>query len=120
MSALLAPASLRALGLVTATTVVVGLVALDADTAVRAPLALAWILVAPGLALTPLLGLRDGLAELVLAVAVSVALATVVATFAVYVGAWSPGGVLAVLGAVTLGGAVAQLWEPPRARGERA
>ena len=73
------------------------------------PLVALWFLaVCPGMALVRLLGLRDLLAELVLAVAVSLSLETIVATALVYAGSWSPQTTLDVFAGIALAGAAAQ------------
>ena len=56
----------------------------------RVTLVFAFMLVCPGMAYIRLLRLRDPLVELVLAVALSLALDTLVAMVLLYVGPWSP------------------------------
>ena len=74
------------------------------------PLVAAWfLLTAPGLALAPLLRLRDAWGELALVLSLSVALDIVVATALMYAGAWSPALIVSVLAAVSLVGAALQL-----------
>jgi hypothetical protein len=75
---------------------------------VRAPLVLAFVLLGPGMAYIPLLGLGDLLAELTLGLAVSLALDLAVAATMLYAGAWSPRTSLFVLGVVALGGVALQ------------
>jgi hypothetical protein len=69
---------------------------------VRLPVTVAWLLFAPGLAIVPLLRVADGLLALVVAIAASVALETVVATTLVYGGLWSPALAFAIVLAVTV------------------
>jgi hypothetical protein len=77
------------------------LVALDVASPVRAPITLTFSLLGPGWAIVQPLRLQDPLQELVLAVAVSMALVGVVAGASVYLGRWSPGLVLAILVVIT-------------------
>jgi len=60
------------------------------------------------MALVRLLRLRDSVSELVLAVAVSLSLETVVAAIALYGGHWSPALVLDVVAGIALAGAGAE------------
>ena len=75
---------------------------------VRAPLVLAFLLLGPGMAYVPLLGLGDALAELTLGLAVSLALDLAVAAAMLYTGAWSPRTSLLVLAGIALAGAALQ------------
>ena len=73
------------------------------------PLVALWFLaVCPGMALVRLLGLRDLLSELVLAIAVSLSLETIVASIMIYAGRWSPQLSLDVFVGIALVGAGAQ------------
>jgi hypothetical protein len=74
----------------------------------RAPVVLAFLALGPGMAFVPLLGLRDPVAVLTLALGLSLALDLVVAATMLYAGAWSPPASLAVLAAIALGGAALQ------------
>jgi competence ComEA-like helix-hairpin-helix protein len=66
----------------------------------------AWFALAiPGGALIPLLGLRDGVAEVTLAIALSLAIDVVVACTMLYSGVWSPPAGVVVLAIVALAGA---------------
>jgi hypothetical protein len=80
-----------------------------APVAVRAPLVLAFALIGPGAALVPLLGLRDPLGELTLAIGLSLSLDVGVGLAMVYASAWAPAAGLAILIWLTLAGAAAQL-----------
>ncbi len=91
--------------------------------AFTAPAVLWFVLVCPGMALVHVLRLRDPVAELSLAVALSLALDTLVASAFLYAGRWSPDGTLTVLIAIAAVGAGADLiasgrWlrEAPEAR----
>jgi hypothetical protein len=77
------------------------LVALDVASPVRAPITLAFSLLGPGWAIVQPLRLQDPLQELVLSVAVSMALVGLVAGASVYLDRWSPGLVLAILVVIT-------------------
>ena len=70
--------------------------------ALRGPVVLAFLLVGPGMALVHPLRLRDRLAELCLAVALSIALDTLFASAFLYARGWSPDGILAALIAVAV------------------
>jgi len=85
-----------------------------APEAVRVPLVIAFLLLGPGMAFVPLLGLGDPVAELTVALGVSVALDLCVAMAMLYAGAWSPPATLVVLAAIALAGAAFQ-----RAKGGR-
>lgn len=76
---------------------------------VRAVLVVVFLLVGPGLAYVPLLGLRDPVLELVLAVGLSIALETLLVTGQVYAGLWSPTGSLVLVALLAACGAGAQL-----------
>lgn len=91
-------------------------VAAGAGAPLRPLIAVWFLLVCPGLALTPLLRLGDLWAELTVVLALSVTLDLLVATAVMYAGAWSPGLIAAVLVAISLAGAALQLrgWRPGR------
>jgi hypothetical protein len=84
--------------------------AAGAPAPLRAPLVLAFLLLGPGMAFVPLLGLGDVLAELTLGVATSLALDLAVAAAMLYAGAWSPRTSLLVLAGVALAGAALQAY----------
>lgn len=91
---------------------VVGLalaLAVDAPEPLRAPLAMWFLFACPGLALVPLLRLRDGVAEVAVIVALSVSIDVLVALAMMYAGLWSPGGIFAVLALISLAGGALQL-----------
>jgi hypothetical protein len=85
-----------------------------APEAVRVPLVVGFLLLGPGMAFVPLLGLGDPVAELTVALGLSVALDLCVAMAMLYAGAWSPPATLVVLAAIALAGAAFQ-----RAKGGR-
>jgi len=75
-----------------------------------------FLLAGPGLGLAPLIGLRDTLGTLTVAIALSIGLDTIVAGGLLYAGAWSPTTAFAILACITLAGVVGQLIlpvEPP-------
>jgi hypothetical protein len=74
----------------------------------RALVALWFLAVCPGMAVVRLLELPDVLAELVLAIAVSLSLETIVSTTLVYAGGWSPRTSLDVFAGIALAGAAVQ------------
>ena len=82
--------------------------AAGAPASLRAPVVLAFLLLGPGMAYVPLLGLGDLLAELTLGLATSLALDLAVAAAMLYAGAWSPRTSLLVLVGVALAGAALQ------------
>jgi hypothetical protein len=90
------------------------LVLLDLSVPPRAPLVLAYAAICPGMALVRLLRLDEPWPELVLAIVVSLALAGVLATMSVYLGAWSPRVVLLAIVEVTLVAVMADLLRPDR------
>jgi uncharacterized membrane protein len=77
----------------------------DLPAPLRAPLVLTFLLLGPGMAFVPLLGLRDPVAELTLALALSLALDVLVAVTMLYADAWSPVGSLLALAGLALAGA---------------
>ncbi len=113
MTARLPAAPLAAAALAAAT--VLALVAGGAGMG-RTLVVLAFVLLAPGLGLVPLLGLRDRWAELTLALALSAALTTLVAGVLLAAGAWSPVRALVLLVDLTLLGAALQLLRGTTAR----
>ena len=92
--------------------IALGVVALGAaavlagQTVAGQAVALAFFLLVPGLAIVRLIGLRDVLLEAILSVALSLALAGLVASSQAYLGAWSPNVTLAILVAITAGALV--------------
>ena len=81
---------------------------------VRTLLVAVFLLLGPGLGLVGLLGIEDPWQLLTLAFGVSVALDTAVALLLIYVVGWYPGMGLAVLLAISIAGALAQLWMSAR------
>jgi hypothetical protein len=80
------------------------------------PLIAFWfLLVCPGMAFVPLLRLPGGLTALTLALALSIALDTLVAETMVLTRTWSPAGALGVLIGISMVGAVCQLIAARRA-----
>ncbi|MEM8530337.1 MAG: hypothetical protein AAGF95_05795 [Chloroflexota bacterium] len=69
----------------------------DVSTPIRPILAFWFVLVCPGMALVRLLGLREWVVELMLGIALSISLTTIVAMITLYMGNWSPTLVLSVL-----------------------
>ena len=94
---------------------VVAVAAVVAPAAVRLPVVLVFLLLGPGMAFVPLLDLGDPVAELTVAVGISLAVDLAVALAMLYAGAWSPPATLVVLAAFALGGAALQ-----RVKGVRA
>jgi hypothetical protein len=78
---------------VAALLVVVG----DAESPIRVAAVLAFLLVSPGFAIAALVRIEERAAELMLVLAVSVALDILVPATLMYVGWWSPRGALLVL-----------------------
>jgi len=81
----------------------------DAAAAARPALSLWFLLICPGMAFVRLLRLNDAIAQLTLAVALSLALDTIVAVAMLYAGFWSPKGILGVVIALSLLGAALQI-----------
>jgi hypothetical protein len=77
----------------------------DAQTPLRVVVVAWFTLVIPGAAVVPMLGLSDRVAELMLCVAVSLALDLGIACALLYAQAWSPSGGIVVLAAFALAGA---------------
>jgi hypothetical protein len=85
------------------------LVAAGVHSPLRVVLALGFLLVCPGLAVLSLVGLPGAWDRYSAAIALSIALDTVVAGARIYAGAWSSGGALAILVAITLTATAANL-----------
>jgi hypothetical protein len=96
--------------LLAATTVVI--VVLDLALPARAPIVLAFAVVCPGMALVRLMRLDEPWPELLLAIVVSLAVAGVVATIAVYLNAWNAQIVLLAIVGVTLLAVLGDLLRP--------
>ena len=104
-TALLWPAAILASAMAITAVTLLGL-----HTGARALLAVWFLLVCPGMAVVRFLRLPDVWQELTLALALSVALDTLVAGILVYSGAWSPGAAVAILAVISAAGACGQLW----------
>jgi hypothetical protein len=99
-------------GLVLASAVAAGAVAIAPLAPVRPLITLGFISVCPGLALVGLLRVGDGTQRLVLSTAVSWSLVTVIAGISLYAGYWSPTTIFSILIGVTLVGAALQMRHP--------
>lgn len=89
-----------------------GLAVGGVGTPLRPIVTLGFLAVGPGLAIVRLLRIGDFLTEIVLSVAFSLALSTLVAGTMLYAGLWSPGWSLGLLLAVSGIGAALQLATP--------
>jgi hypothetical protein len=78
----------------------------------RAIIVFWFLLVVPGMAIVPLLGVRNLATGLTLAIAASLALDALVAEAMVLAKLWSPTAGLAILAALSLAGAALQLRRP--------
>lgn len=78
------------------------LFAADVASSLRSLLAVAYLLLGPGLVMVNLLGFRQPLPALALAVAVSLGLETVIVTALLVTGTWTPGRALAIIVAITV------------------
>ena len=83
--------------------------AADGASPLRTVIVLAFVALGPGLALVPLIDIGEAWSELTLALAVSLALDVLIAGALVYAGVWSSATALAILVAVSVLGAAAQL-----------
>ena len=92
------------------------LVTLDATTPLRPWITLAFLLICPGMAFVQLLEFEDPLAEVVLAVALSLVLELGIAAVAVYGGFWAAGRVLLLVIALSMAGILVQLFRWHRGR----
>jgi transposase len=79
---------------------------------VRFPIALWFVAVCPGMAITGLTGVRDPVAKWTLAGATSFAVGILIASASIYLGLWSPTGILFALMLITLAGAAGQVFGP--------
>lgn len=87
-----------------------------AAAAVRPAIVLWFLFVCPGMMLVRFLSLHEPLLEWVLAVALSLAVDTIIATILLYAGWWSPPIVFAILLSLTVGGTLVQELTAARAR----
>ncbi len=92
----------------------------DLEVWLRAPVGLFFLLLCPGMAIVRLLETRDPVAELTLAIALSIALDVIVAGGLLYAGAWSPNAALGILMAITVGGVLLELLVGRARQGEPA
>lgn len=81
------------------------------DGPIRALVAFWFLLVCPGMAIVGLFGIRDLVTRIVAAVALSLSIDCLVAMAMVYRVGWSPTGGFVVVAAISIAGAVAQLWQ---------
>ncbi|CAA9570966.1 MAG: hypothetical protein AVDCRST_MAG49-3609 [uncultured Thermomicrobiales bacterium] len=96
--------------------IVVGILTFaDVESPVRSAVSLWFLIACPGMAVVRLIGVGETAVELTLAVALSLALDTLVAMVMLYAGMWSPEGSLAVLIGVSLVGAGLQILRTERA-----
>ena len=103
-----------------ATVAVAIVVFADLELWLRAPLGLFFLLLCPGMAIVRLLETGDPVAELTLAVALSIALGVIVAGGLLYAGAWSPNAALGILMAITVGGVLLEILGGRARRGHPA
>ena len=91
----------------------------DVTTPLRPVIIFWFLLVCPGMAFIQLLQLREFLYEIVLTIALSLALELIVATVVLYAGFWSPELILRILIGISLVGVVCQLflWLSVRVKG---
>lgn len=97
-------------------------VGLGTHSPVRAVLTIWFFLTCPGLAVVGLLDIEDSLGEMLLAVALSIAIGMLLAAGMLITHTWSPDGALAILVGLSLLGAAGQTWSAHRAgirRGEK-
>ncbi len=79
------------------------------DTALRPIIVLSFLLICPGMALSRLLRLKNALIELLLGIALSITLDSIVACVLLYTGQWSPTFILEILLVLSLAGSVGQV-----------
>jgi hypothetical protein len=77
----------------------------------RLLVALAFLLISPGMAFIPLLNLSDWMNELMLGITLSLVLDGLLAAAALYAGVWNPAGVLWTLIVLSWLGAALQVWQ---------
>ena len=84
----------------------------DTHPAVRAVVAVPFVVACPGLSLARFIRLRDALGELTLGVALSLSLAVLVPATLLYAHAWSPNAALGILTGVAVFSAVLDVLRP--------
>jgi hypothetical protein len=92
--------------------------ALPEGNPVRVAVVLGFLLVCPGMAIVRPLRLVGGGTQLAVAFAVSATIETMLSLALVYLHLWSPGGLLAVLGAACLAAGVLELRRSPSGQAE--
>ena len=93
---------------------VVVVTAIELPAPIRAPVVIWFIAICPGMALVRLLRLDQPAVEVMLAIALSVAIGGLVPAALLYAGRWSPPWTLAILIAITIGGLAADPILVPR------
>ncbi len=93
---------------------VVVVTAIELPAPIRAPIVIWFIAICPGMALVRLLRLDQPAVEVMLAIALSVAIGGLVPAALLYAGRWSPPWTLAILIAITIGGLAADPILVPR------
>jgi hypothetical protein len=93
---------------------VVVVTAIELPAPIRAPIVIWFIAICPGMALVRLLRLDQPAVEVMLAIALSVAIGGLVPAALLYAGRWSPAWTLAILAAITIGGLAADPILVPR------
>ncbi len=81
----------------------------DIQSPLRPVIALWFLFVCPGMALVRLLGLRERLTEVTLAIALSLVMDAIVSVIMLYMGDWSPKSTLLILIGISMGGLVFQI-----------
>ncbi len=92
----------------------------DSTSAVRSGVLFLFMLIVPGMALTRLFKLGDLLTELMVAMALSIAISILLAEYMVFMHQWSPNAALLVLVGISLLGAALQLRIAVKAPAERS
>ena len=85
---------------------------LDAVPPVRAVVGFWFLLVCPGMAFIRLLHIKEGFVELILAIALSITINTIVSQASLLANKWSPRGVLLVVITISMGGVALQMVAP--------
>jgi hypothetical protein len=102
--------------IVLSTILVTVVTVIGAPEIIRGPITVWFVVICPGMAIARLMGLARPLAEAMLAFALSLALAGLVPSVFLYLGAWSPGWSLFVLVAIAVVGLVLEPVLAPRDR----
>jgi hypothetical protein len=90
------------IGFLAVTAVAIACSLLDLPVQIRFPVVLGYLMLVPGYAFVRQIHLSDGFHILMLTLASSIGVSSAVSVAALYLGLWSPNGILIAIGAITI------------------